>query len=613
MNLPEVVVNALRIEASDAFVKPAASFVVAPVNLTLRGFSTAPGQTTGFQRGSGRWKVAADWRCRPRASRPTALFTGKLKLDDLNLAAFQPYISTYTQMTLVSGVLSTELDAEYGPKGYHITGDASSTQLRTIDNALREDFIKWDRLALRGLEYHSAPESLRIAGIDARSPYVRFIIAPDQTTNVGKVLTQPVDAPGPVQTVQGVAQDSVSEEASGHEYWQGAGTERLRQLRGFLDHAQLRGQPAAAHGHISGLSSQKASRARLALQGKLDRYAPVEIAGELNLLSASLFTDIRVKFDGVELTSVTPYSGRFAGYRIEKGKLSVDVRYHVENRQLEGGAAFHRRPAHTGRTVDSPDAVKLPLRLAVALLKDRNGVIDLGLPVTGSLDDPKFRIGPIVWKAFVNLLGNIATSPFKLLGGLFGGGEEVNLIDFDAGSAALDAAAVEKLASLTRALRERPQLQLEVPATYSPDADLPALANRQLDNRLTALATNRKEPADPASLADPARRFELLLALYRADKGAAALPPGAQAMQAVRARQRDAASLDAANRELQTVLLAGIDALQAPLQALAEARARAIQDALLSAGEIDHDRVFMLAVAAKATEGERIRLALSLK
>ena len=325
-----------------------------------------------------------------------------------------------------------------------------------------------------------------------------------------------------------------------------------------------------------------------------------------------------VKFDGVELTSVTPYSGRFAGYRIEKGKLSVDVRYQVENRQLNAEQRFIVDQLTLGERVDSPDAVKLPLRLAVALLKDRNGVIDLGLPVSGSLDDPKFRLGPIIWKAFVGLLTNIATSPFKLLGGMFGGGEDVNLIDFSPGSATLDEAASEKLASLRRALHERPSLALEVPADWSPDADYEALAAAQVEQKLAALAEkegrNRRKDADaPSPLEDPAQRFELLVSLYKSEKPGAALPPGALAVDAARARDRDPAALAQANDELAAALRPAIEGMTPALEALAQERARAIQDALLGSGEVEPGRVFMLASAPKPTVDGKTRVALSLR
>jgi hypothetical protein len=611
VNAPDVAIQDLRVEVTDDFVKPAANLVIAPVNLHLRGFSTAPGQKLEL---TGDLALESGGKLSLQAAGTAAekSLAGKLKLEDLNLTVLQPYVGTYTQMTLLSGALGADLDAEFRPDYFRLAGNLHSSKLHTVDNALREDFIKWDRLALTGIEYRSAPQSLRIADISARAPYVRLIIAPDQTTNVSKVLAMPASAPGPVQTVKGADQ-----QPTGAQKPMAMSIGRLQVENGSANFADFWITPNYAvslqqlGGSVTGLSSRKDSRAKVALKGKIDRYAPVEIAGELNLLSASLFTDLRVKFEGVELTSVTPYSGRFAGYRIEKGKLSVDVRYLVENRKLNAEQRFIVDQLTLGERVDSPDAVKLPLRLAVALLKDRNGVIDLGLPVSGSLDDPKFRVGPIVWKAFVNLLAGVATSPFKLLGGLFGGGEEVNLIDFAAGSATLDAAASEKLASLTKALHERPQLALEIPATWSPDADAAVLGASQLEGRLQNLAQSRKAGAE--ALTDPAQRFELLLALYRADKAGAVLPPGAQALQEVRAKDREPIALAAANDELESALRPGIDVLEGQLQSLAQQRARAIQDALLSSGQVEPARVFMLAAGARPAEAGKVRITLSLK
>jgi hypothetical protein len=607
LNAPDVSVEISSLDIHDEFVRPAARFTVSPARLALRGFGTAPDQTLELDAdltlGSG-GRLAARGKGIP-AKRE---FQGRLELDALNLAAFQPYVGTYTQMTLLSGALSTKLDADIKPASVRLAGSLDCSKLHTIDNALREDFIKWERLALEGVDYSSAsrsqPATLRIATITAGSPYVRLIIAPDQTTNVAKVLAMPGTAPGPVQTVRGTAQ-----KPTGAQSPMAINIGRVLVQNGSANFADFWITPNYAvslqqlAGSVSGLSSRKDSRAKLALTGKIDRYAPVEIAGSLNLLSASLFTDIRVKFDGVELTSVTPYSGRFAGYRIEKGKLSVDVRYQVENRKLNAEQRFVVDQLELGERVASPDAVNLPLRLAVALLKDRNGVIDLGLPVTGSLDDPKFRLGPLVWKAFVNLLAGLATSPFKLLGSAFGGGEEVNLIDFDAGSAVLDTAATEKLSALSRALHERPQLALEVPAIYSSDADLAALSARQLEEKL----------AGGHSQQEPARRFEQLSALYKREKPDAALPPGAQALQQIRPKERQAEALATANRELEAALRPGIEALEPSLEALAQQRARNIQDALLASGDVEPGRVFLIATAVKPAADGRTRVALSLK
>lgn len=376
-------------------------------------------------------------------------------------------------------------------------------------------------------------------------------------------------------------------------------------------------------GEITGLDSERTSRARLALEGRVDRYAPAIIQGEVNLLSASLFTNLHVKLDGVDMTSVTPYSGRFAGYRIERGKLSVDLNYHVEDRQLRADQRFVVDQLQLGERVESEDAIRLPLRLAVALLKDRNGVIDIGLPITGSLDDPEFRIAPIIWKAFVGLLTKVATAPFALLGSLFGGGEEMNIVEFEPGLAVLDPAMQERVAALARAMQERPGLQLDLPPTYSPAVDGPVLAETRLRAELLRQATQlpqgtrkRSAPApDPqALLADPAQRFEILAALFRARHGAdAALPPLARQLVEVRASRRTPDALDAANEELEAVLREGTEAPAAELDELGRKRAEAIQDVLIDAGGVDPARVFLLSPVAQEPVDGKVQLQLGLR
>jgi hypothetical protein len=462
---------------------------------------------------------------------------------------------------------------------------------------------------------------LKIATVSAQTPYIRFIIAPDQTTNVGKVLTAPPSAPGPVQTIKGPGNEPPAENPEPLDMRIG----KVNIRNGSGNFADFWIQPNYAvsiqqlNGSISGLSSDPASRAKLVLDGKIDRYAPAKIDGEVNLLSASLFTDLKVNFKGVELSSVTPYSGRFAGYRIEKGKLSVNLEYHVENRKLDAKQQFVIDQLQLGEKVESPDAVKLPLKLAVALLKDSNGVIDLGLPVTGSLDDPKFRLGPIIWKAFLGLLTKVATSPFKLLGSLFGGGdEEMNLIVFAPGSATLDDASKQRLAGMVKAMKERPGLQVDVPAVYSTELDGAALATQAVDQKLAEGAAERKkrgtDGAEAGPSADPAQRFEQLVAQFRAEFGEqATLPGSAPAVLETRKKKRDPQMLATANGELEQALREKNTVPPEALEALGQARAHAIQDALLGGGEVDAQRVFLVAAQEKPPVEGKVRIELSLK
>jgi hypothetical protein len=303
--------------------------------------------------------------------------------------------------------------------------------------------------------------------------------------------------------------------------------------------------------------------------------------------------------------------------------MSANITYHLENSELSADPHFTIDQLQLGDRVSSPDAVKLPLKLAVALLKDRNGIIDLDLPLSGSLNDPKFKLGPLIWKVVVNVLSKAATAPFALLGRLVGGGEQMKFIDFDAGTASLDASAQQKLAQIAKALQDRPSLKLDVPSAYTPGLDRPALVEELLEQKLAAQgqseAASRKHRrgavAAPApDLSDPATRFRLLVAEYRSELGAkAALPAQAEAVAKAKGKQKVSAPLEPAITELETALDARIKIPDGDLQLLGRHRARAIQDALLKGTQLDPARLFVLNTATTAAEGKRVRFELGLE
>jgi hypothetical protein len=386
------------------------------------------------------------------------------------------------------------------------------------------------------------------------------------------------------------------------------------------------------NGTIEDLSSDPDSHAKVKLEGKVDRYAPVTIAGEMNVLAATAYTDINMGFKGLELTTITPYSGRFAGYKIDKGKLSVDVSYKIDRCKLNAEQHFVIDQLQLGEQVDSPDAVHLPLKLAVALLKDRNGVIDLPLPISGSLDDPQFKMGPIIWHAVLNVFEKAVTAPFAAIGHLFHGGhgEELKFIDFAPGSAELDDAAKEKLAALAKALEEHTQLQLDVPIVYSQDLDGPVLARKVLTRKLILRAHGGKlppqlaaasaqagsaapvVPTDPA-LVDPLQHYRLLLAEFQAELGKdAELPASAAAIQNARSK-KDTPPVESAIPDLENAIIAQIEVPDLQFQALGKNRTRAIQDALLSDGGIDASRVFIINGTAKTDDNGKVRVEMALK
>jgi hypothetical protein len=616
VSAPDIAIEAARVEVADALVQPAAVFKLAPIDVKVSGYTNAPGtqvQVDAAMGIDGNAKLAA----KGQVALDTPALAVHVDVSGFDLASLQPYLGTWTQMTLSRGTLNAALDLRRSAtSAFDLAGSVEVAKLHTIDNALRQEFITWDRLRVSGIEYSSQPALLKIATVAANAPYARLIIAPDRSINVSKVLSAPGGSmPAPIQTVKGQGAEEVAPRATAPPALR-VSIGAVRIVNGAANFADFWIQPNYAvnlqgmNGSILGLSSDPRSRARVKFEGKVDRYAPATIDGDINLLSAALYTDLKVSFKGVEMTSVTPYSGRFAGYKIEKGKLSIDVAYLVENRTLTARQRFVIDQFELGERVESEDAVHLPLKLAVALLKDRNGVIDIDLPMTGSLDDPQFRMGPLIWKAFVGLLSKAATAPFKLLGGLFGGGEEMNVIEFEAGGAALDAAASEKIVSITRALTERPALQLDVPTTWSPELDRPAINARRLEGLLRTLPKS-----DELALADPARRFELLAAQYRADYGGRApLPPASLALDAMRKPERTPVAIAAANLEMEQAIVQKHAVTDTDLEQLGQLRARAIQDALLGAGTLDATRVFILGASPSTpTANRKVRLELSLK
>ncbi|MGC1730953.1 MAG: DUF748 domain-containing protein, partial [Steroidobacteraceae bacterium] len=374
----------------------------------------------------------------------------------------------------------------------------------------------------------------------------------------------------------------------------------------------------ALNGTIKGLSSNPASRATVQLKGSVERYSPVSISGDVNLLSAALYTDITMGVKDLDLTIVNPYSGHFAGYRINKGKLTLDVSYKIDQRKLNAAQHFVIDQLELGDRVDSPDAVHLPLKIAVALLKDRNGVIDLNLPMTGSLDDPHFSIWPLVWKALANVIVKAATAPFALLGHLVGHGEHMNIVEFSAGSAALDKPAQDQLAGLAKALEQRPQLKLDVPMVSSKAVDGAQLAQARLQQELLARVAGTREgkkhpdTAGEAALADPQQHFRLLVEQFHADLGKQApLPPAALDVEG--AKRGETPSYDAAVTALDAALVAHLQPQPGDLEALGKQRAQNIQQVLLDGGQIDPGRVFIVNAPPKPDSGDKVNVELALR
>ncbi len=626
VRLPAITANNLDVAIEDRSLQPVPVLHLKPLGFTVSDYTTrsdAVIQLTvdSMVNESGKLHASAVLELDSLAAQT------ELELTGIDLTALQPYLARESSLQLLAGELGLKGKLGYAPDEsaakLDFEGAVTIIGLRTIDDALEEDFIKWDALQLDGLRYRSVPESLRIRTITAQSPYVRLIIAPDGNTNVAAILAGPgataTPASGP--TLGGQTPDSVVSNPSATSppsFPMQIGTVRI--VNGSINFADLSTRPSFAtgignlKGTISGLSSDPASRAQVQLDGQVDTFSPVTIRGEVNPLAAETWLDMGMNFSNIEMASFTPYSGRFAGYEIRRGKLSADLNYKVQDRKIEASHKIVIDQLELGDKVESADSIGVPLKLAVALLRDRNGVIDLELPVAGSLDDPQFRVGPIIWKAFVNLLSKAVTAPFALLGNLFGGGEDVNLISFPAGRSAIDMAGEQKLDALVKALLERPGLELNVPAVFSRKTDPAGLIEARLKRRIVAAKKvellARKQPVDELDFAaisvDREDYLRQLTIVYRKSYGRDAKLPEPAAAPVPDSLEAKIARVEQAVRER-------IEVSDDALYALARARAEAVQAKLLTDTGIDPGRVFLNSPADSKTENGAVIMELALR
>ncbi len=348
-------------------------------------------------------------------------------------------------------------------------------------------------------------------------------------------------------------------------------------------------------GRISGLSSEENKFGEVELRGKYDRYAPLEITGKINPLRDDLYVELKADFKDMDLTPVSPYSGRYAGYTIQKGKLSFQLEYLIVKNKLDAKNNIFLDQFTFGDPVESPKATKLPVKLAIALLKNRNGEIKLDIPVSGYINDPKFSIGSVIIKIIVNLLVKAATSPFALLGAIFGGGEQLGYAEFDYGSVALTSDTIKKLNTLVKALDDRPALKMDIIGHVDPEKDREGLKQYLLSRKVKAqkikdLAKKSGETPSLDSVKMTDQDYpEYLKRAYKAEK----FP---------KPRNFLGMAKDLPVPEMEKLMLTNMKVTEEDLKALAVERSRAVRDYLVQS-KIDPDRLFI--VEAKTIEIEK--------
>lgn len=589
-----------RIE-DDSQAKPVVT-LIGPLNLSVANWSSAPG-------------ALAQIALKSAINRSGQLaLNGKLGLDPLqadialdvksvDLLGLQPYVTDQVNLLLNSANLSAKgsvkLDQASGAIGGGFKGDVTLGNVATVDKISGDDFLRWRALTLSGADVRLAPLNVAIDQVTLADFFGRVILDPSGHINLQDIVRTDQNA-GQSLTASATAHASVTSAARapaatspeakakqpapvkiGKLILQNG---RVRYTDNFIQ-PHYTANLMNLGGSVSGLSSDRNSRARVDLHGKVND-APLLIAGTINPLKDDLSLDLKANVNGMELAPLSPYSGRYIGYDIEKGKLSFEVAYQIEQRKLTAQNRLVLDQLTFGTKVDSPKATTLPVQLAVALLRDRNGVIDVNLPIGGSLDDPDFSVGGIVAKIVFNAIEKAVTAPFALLGSLFGGGEELSAVGFDPGSYAVTAATESKLKSLAAAMTERPGLKLEITGITDPDSDRAGLRRVALDRTLRALKLRGQTAKGTAVVGEKvsvgAQEYPALLTrAYKAAKFAK--PTNVIGL-----------TKDLPVPEMEKMMLANTVVSDDDLTTLGNQRAQAAEEWLLTNGNISSERLFIM-------------------
>ncbi|WP_429240172.1 DUF748 domain-containing protein [Aeromonas veronii] len=420
--------------------------------------------------------------------------SGDINQQGLPLTLAQPYLADLVRIKVQNGLLSskTRLDLATTAQGdlskLTLQGGLDINGLKVVDRADNQRLLEFNTLALTGLTYDGISQQMRIKDIALNKPFARIEINEDGTTNLQQLLLpQPAATNSPHATAGSKAPDfrftidQLRTEQGNLRF-----ADRSLSQDFVADIASLGGQSR----HISNIPGQ---RSDLAFNGKVDRYAPVTIRGGTNLLVANPILDIAVAFHNLELTTFTPYSGTYAGYAIDKGQLSMKLHYKLEGNRLEGDNDITIKKLQLGEKIKSDQAKDLPLGLAIALLSDANGVIQMNLKVKGDLDQPDFSIGNIFWDVLGNTLSKAITSPFSLLASLADGTEDLDELPFLPGDPDLTPTQQEKLAKLAQALKDRPKLSMNIRGKVNFNEERPILQRQKLERVLAKLTGNQAD------------------------------------------------------------------------------------------------------------------------
>ena len=534
-----------------------------------------------------------------------------LVLKDIAIRPFQPYFEKFARIDVQSGAVNLNgavhlaTDHPNGPLMSY-EGNVGVDALSVADRDQGDEVASLHSLFLNGVRVTVDPTTVSIHEVGLQQPLAHLVVLSDGGLNLGRLAVPP-----PSSASKDVKPEP--QKAKGPAVPVTVGTVKL--TKAALTFRDESVQPpvqtglSALTGTIKGLSSKQLARADVDLTGRVGKAAPLKIFGTINPLSENAFTDLIVTLGGMDLAVGGPYSGKYVGYGLSKGKLSLDLKYKVSQKRLEAENKVLVDQLTFGRKVDSPDATSLPVPLVVALLKDRKGRIDIDLPIRGDLNDPDFKYGKAVLSTLLNLLTKIVASPFSLMGKLIpeGGDEEsLQFVGFPPGSTTVAKEELKKLEALAKGLEERPNLRLDITGTADTVRDRQALNRMKL--QAIVQAKWQREHVKPAAKGEPIpagdeqRLIQQLYEAHQKNTIPSAAPPTV-----------DPSAKPLTYEEQKQVLIADMPLDEEALRGLALQRAEQVREQLTGEGKLADEQVNLLDVELNASDHDQIRSRLAIE
>ncbi|RLA43964.1 MAG: hypothetical protein DRR42_21055, partial [Gammaproteobacteria bacterium] len=609
------------VDFTDHSIDPAARFGIKDLVVKLTDFTTKEGaqlplSVSGNLDAGGQFSVDGTVNILPELALKLSAQT-----KDIPLSIGQPYVQQTAHILIEGGLLNSDLNITI-PGGQQLTvvGSMQIPDLDIKESNGKKRLIAWKALALNRLELDLNTNKLGISALDFERPYAHFTIYEDQSTNVSELMVEGNNSSAETKAASETETETETPEDTTTNPMQVViGGIRINDAA--MDFADMSlPLPFATHidnldGTISTFATDSSEPAKIKLEGQVNEYGLARIEGDMNLLEPLNHTDVVLEFRNLNMSRMSAYSGQFAGRKIREGKLTLDLNYAIEKGIMDGKNDIILTDLQLGEKIDSPNATSLPMDLAVALLKDPDGIISAKLPVTGDINDPQFELGGVIWDALIGMITDVVTAPFRFLGSMIGvDSEDFGQFQFLAGRADLTPPELEKVAQLEKAFEQRPQLAVEISGTIDPVIDVPALQfitlrntvieqlgeSFSMDNKETMLNDDIRETLETLFRERfPEVRLKSLKTEHK-------VPPADDPNGKLELDELAYAA------DLRDRLLAAEVISDQKLADLANARAQAIRTAFLASGKFDEARLTIIdPKEVESEDGEWITLELA--